>query len=147
MWINSAQNAAISNEPNNMIPATIAPILKVPISPGKILAGNLLYIKKGINIAITGTVKIIASAEFQIIPHIKRKKTAIKQVPEPSPLYPSNIFTVFVKTAIIIGIRNGYIIVNLVLSKKGIVGDDILIKPTIFAKKNTLPENIESNIL
>ncbi len=47
------------------------------------------------------------SAEFQIKLQINKKIVAIKQVPEPSPLYPSNIFTVFVKTATIRGTKNG----------------------------------------
>ena len=52
MWINNAQNVATSNDPNNMMHAIIAPILNVPISPGKIFAGYLLYMKNGIKIAI-----------------------------------------------------------------------------------------------
>ena len=50
---------------------------------------------------------IIVSAEFQIIAQIRRKNNAIKDVPEPSPLYPSSIFDVFAKKATIKGATNG----------------------------------------
>ena len=53
--------------------AIIAPILKVPISPGKIFAGNLLNKKKGIKTAITGIEKMTPWAELKIIPHTNKK--------------------------------------------------------------------------
>jgi hypothetical protein len=99
----------------------------VPISPGKILAGYLLNKKNGIITAIAIIDKINASKEFQRIAQIKIKDTAIKQVPLPSPLYPSNILTVLANTATIIGTKKGYKIVNLVEPKNGITGEDISI--------------------
>ena len=72
-------------------------------------------------------VRMRASAEFQINAHTNKKQTAIKHVPEPSPLYPSNIFTVLAKMATIIGINNGYISVSLVVPRNGNVGEGIVI--------------------
>ena len=64
----------------------MAPKLRVPTSPGKILAGYLLYKKKGIKTAIIGKARRIVSAEFHNKPQIKIKQIAIKHVPLPSPL-------------------------------------------------------------
>ncbi|GAH06146.1 unnamed protein product, partial [marine sediment metagenome] len=94
-------------------------------SPGKILAGNLLYRKNGIKIAKHTTVNNKPSAESQMIEQIIKEINAIIEVPEPSPLYPSSMFTVLANTATIKGARIGYITFNLNFPKKGIVGDSI----------------------
>ncbi|GAH38717.1 unnamed protein product, partial [marine sediment metagenome] len=120
---------AASREPNKAMHAIIDPMLKVPTSPGNILAGYLLKMKNGINTAIATIEKMMASAEFHNIPHINREQTAIKHVPEPSPLYPSNMLTIFANTATINGIVKGYKRVNRSFPKTGIVGDEIWIKP------------------
>ena len=86
-----------------------------------------MYKKKGIKTAIAIIVIRSASAEFQIKAHINREHTAIKQVPLPSPLYPSIMFTVLANTATIIGTSNGYNKVNLVCPRNGSVGDEIVI--------------------
>ncbi|GAG85545.1 unnamed protein product, partial [marine sediment metagenome] len=68
-------------DPIKAMQAIMAPKLRVPTSPGKILAGYLLYKKKGIKTAIKGKVRRITSAEFHSNPQIKIKHNAIKQVP------------------------------------------------------------------
>ena len=65
-------------------------------------------------------------------------------VPEPSPLQPSSILTVFANTATIIGTTIGYIIFNLNFPRKGIVGASIVIKPYTFARKIRIPVKIVS---
>ena len=97
-------------------------MLKVPMSPGNTLAGNLLNKKNGINTAITGIEKMTPCAELNIIPHTNKKHVAMRQVPDPSPLYPSNMLTVLAKMATINGIASGYIKVILNWPRKGIVG-------------------------
>ena len=82
------------------------------------------------------------SAEFHIKEQTNKKIKAIMDVPDPSPLYPSSIFTVFANTATIIGTSIGYIKLSLNFPKKGIVGDSILINPKKFARKIIIPVKI-----
>jgi hypothetical protein len=108
--------------------ARVAPITRVPISPGKTFAGYLLNIKNAPILEIDKIENKSPFPEFHRMLQIKRNREAIKQVPEPSPLYPSNIFTVFAKATTTNGIIKGYIRLNLVLPMIGITGEPILIK-------------------
>jgi len=90
---------------------------------------------------------MITSLEKRIIPLNKIKIKAIKQEPDPSPLYPSSILTVLVNIPTIMGTKKGYIIVSRVLPKKGITGEEISINPMKFAMKKGTPEIRVKNIL
>ena len=71
---------------------------RISMSYVNIFAGYLLKMKNDIITEKDRIERISPSGEFLIRLQIIKNPTAIRHVPDPSPLYPSNIFTVLEKT-------------------------------------------------
>ena len=117
--------------------AIAVPIVYVPMSPGKILAGFQLNLRKTRQAANTAVRSIAAASEFVFIAIIRSASVIIAVIPASSPLYPAVMFIAFAAPVIPRGI-----IMNVYSSPKSMGpmnGRLIIVSPALIAIKGSAP--------